>query len=305
MISVILCTYNRAASLAVVLEDLGRQAVSAGLDWELVVVDNNSRDDTRAVVGEFAARAPMPVRYLFEPRQGKSRALNTGIAEARNEYLALTDDDVRIGPGWVQAMADAFQRHGCDIVAGRIRAAWGAPPPNWYVTDGPFGLMDVIVRFDLGEQAIPTKRPPYGANMGLRRSRVLAAGGFREDLGPRGDALTRAEDTELCVRLMDAGAACQYVPEVVLDHPVEPHRATKDYILRWYYHYGKSQFVRDPAPAGASYLFGVPRYLWRMVVENGLRWATALDPQRRFFYKLQTYQTAGSSVQSYVLSRRA
>jgi glucosyl-dolichyl phosphate glucuronosyltransferase len=297
MLSVILCTYNRARTLELVLEDLSRQSVPYGLTWELIVVDNNSKDETRAVVEAFVKRAPMPTRYLFEPRQGKSFALNTGIERAEYEFLALTDDDVRIEADWVRAMAEAFGKYACDIVAGRIRAAWGRTPPDWYVTAGPHSLMAVIVSFELGPEAMAVKQPPFGANMGLRRSMVIAAGGFRVDLGPRGDELTRAEDTELGTRLIERGAVCHYVPEVVVDHPVEPHRTEKSYVLRWYYDHGRSRISREGVPAGARRVFGIPIYIIRMIMENGLRWLTSLHPRRRFYYKLETYLALGASVQ--------
>ena len=299
MLSAIICTYNRAKSLGVVLEDLSCQSVPPGFRWELIVVDNNSNDETRAVVEAYAKLAPMPVRYVFESRQGKSYALNLGIDAAEFELLAFTDDDVRIGRDWVHTMATAFDKYDCDIVAGRIRAAWASPPPAWYVTDGPYTLMEVIVSFELGPVAHTTSRLPYGANMGLRKSRVLAVGGFRVDLGPRGNALTRCEDTELGARLLEAGAKCQYVPDVIVDHPVEPHRATRSYVLRWYYYHGKTLVARVGIPAGARRVFGIPLYMVRSVAQNCVRWFAAMDRRRRFFYKLQTYLALGATVECY------
>jgi cellulose synthase/poly-beta-1,6-N-acetylglucosamine synthase-like glycosyltransferase len=80
-----------------VLEDLSCQSVPPDFKWELIVVDNNSNDETRTVVEACSKLAPMPVRYIFESRQGKSYALNTGIEATEFELLAFTDDDVRIG----------------------------------------------------------------------------------------------------------------------------------------------------------------------------------------------------------------
>src|SRR5437016_4174780 len=102
-ISVIVPTYNRAASLRVTLQGLLSQVLPADLSWELLVVNNNSDDETCEVTRMFAATASVPVRYVFEQRQGRSSALNAGIAAAIGEIIALTDDDVRGHGVWLQA----------------------------------------------------------------------------------------------------------------------------------------------------------------------------------------------------------
>src|SRR5579863_630372 len=93
-ISVIICTYNRCDSLRRTLESLGQAAGLADLEWELLVIDNNSTDATRAVVEEFTLTPQLDVRCLTEKRRGKSYALNTGIAAATGGVLAFLDDDI-------------------------------------------------------------------------------------------------------------------------------------------------------------------------------------------------------------------
>lgn len=93
MISVILCTYNRAESLRDTLRILAAQRLPHGVPCELLVVDNNSSDRTRHVVEETQAAFPWPLRYLFESRQGKTYAMNHGVRESRGDVIVLTDDD--------------------------------------------------------------------------------------------------------------------------------------------------------------------------------------------------------------------
>ena len=93
-VSVIVCTYNRCGTLAATLESAAALRIPAGVSWELLVVDNNSTDGTREVVLGFAGR--LPVRYLYEPRQGKTLALNRALAEAQGDLLLFTDDDVQL-----------------------------------------------------------------------------------------------------------------------------------------------------------------------------------------------------------------
>lgn len=99
-ITVILCTYNRCRSLAKALESVAASQVPASVDWEVLVVDNNSGDQTRQVVENFSTRSPDRFRYLFEPKPGKSHALNSGIRESSGENLVFMDDDVTVEPTW-------------------------------------------------------------------------------------------------------------------------------------------------------------------------------------------------------------
>src|SRR5579863_10079992 len=103
-ISVILCTYNRCDDLTQALAGLAASRMPQSVDWEVLVVDNNSKDRTRSVVEEFSSVYPR-FRYLFEGQQGLSNARNAGIAAARGRVLAFTDDDVIIDPGWLLNLA--------------------------------------------------------------------------------------------------------------------------------------------------------------------------------------------------------
>src|ERR1700730_5420887 len=105
-VSVIICTYNRAESLRRTLAALQSQRTAPGLTWELVLVDNNSNDRTREVVEAFKASSDISTVYVFEGRQGKSIAQNTGLDVAVGELLAFTDDDCRPEPTWIQDVVD-------------------------------------------------------------------------------------------------------------------------------------------------------------------------------------------------------
>jgi len=100
-LSVILRTYNRADSLRKALEAFSRLVVPPSLNWELLLVDNNSKDHTHEVTDEFAKSSQFTVRYVFAKAQGRSNALNTGIAAAQGDVLAFTDDDVLLHPDWL------------------------------------------------------------------------------------------------------------------------------------------------------------------------------------------------------------
>src|SRR5690348_15393918 len=103
--TVLICTYNRADLLGETLDSIARSRVdpSAALRWNVIVVDNNSKDDTRAVVESRIAAYPVELIYLFEPKQGKSNALNTGLAATPATLIVFTDDDVRVDQRWLEA----------------------------------------------------------------------------------------------------------------------------------------------------------------------------------------------------------
>jgi glucosyl-dolichyl phosphate glucuronosyltransferase len=103
-VTVVICTYNRCKSLAKTLKSVAVSELPESVEWEVLVVDNNSKDQTRAVVEEFCQRYPKRFRYLFEPQQGKSQALSASIRAAHGEILAFTDDDVIVEPAWLSSL---------------------------------------------------------------------------------------------------------------------------------------------------------------------------------------------------------
>ena len=170
-ITVILCTYNRYESLAKALDSLAALVVPETVEWNVLVVDNNSSDGTRAIVERFCQRYPSRFHYLFEPRQGKSYALNAGIHEASGEVLAFVDDDVIVEATWLQNLTSPLQNTDWAGSGGRILPGRPFSPPRWLAVSGPYAMGGVLcAHFDLGDEAKELDRPPYGTNMAIRKS---------------------------------------------------------------------------------------------------------------------------------------
>jgi len=291
-LSVVLCTFNRAETLRTALGSFAELHVPAGLTWELLVLDNNSTDHTRQVAEAAAAR--LPLRYLGAPRQGKSFALNAGIAEASGEVIAFTDDDATVDPEWLAALWRAFEQHDCIGVGGRIVPVWTSPKPRWYCETGPYRQMaGVIVRYEHGDAVREVEMLPFGANMAFRRTAFTTYGFFDTTLGPVGTRLVPGEDTEFCGRVRAGGGAILYVPDAIVYHPVEEARVRKSYFQGWYYRHGKIDVRLEPPPPGAIRWFGVPRYLFRDLLGELLRWVTAVDSRQRFYHKLACWRRLG------------
>src|SRR5215470_9269024 len=134
-ISVVLATYNRAASLRAALNSFSKLVIPADLDWELLVVDNNSTDRTRTVIEEFQRDSGLQVAYLFEGQQGRSFALNAGIKRAKGGVIAFTDDDISLHPQWLANLHDVFVETRCSAAAGRVIPVWNHPKPDWLEMD--------------------------------------------------------------------------------------------------------------------------------------------------------------------------
>src|SRR5208283_599657 len=105
--SVIICTYNRSGLLKDSVLSVQNQDFLP-YQYEIIVVDNNSIDDTKSVVTELSTDSPVKVKYVFEGRQGLSFARNTGIANAEGEIIAFTDDDIDADKSWLKEIVHAF-----------------------------------------------------------------------------------------------------------------------------------------------------------------------------------------------------
>jgi glycosyltransferase involved in cell wall biosynthesis len=298
-IAVILCTYNRGRSLAKTLDSLAASEPSDSIDWEVLVVDNNSTDGTREVAQDFCRRFPGRFRYLFEPKPGKSYALNAGIREASGEVLAFVDDDVTVAAQWLQNLTRALHTGEWAGAGGRIVLQWPSSLPSWLSIEGPYSR-HCFPGFDKVPETEALDGPPFGANMAFRREMFDKYGVFRTDLGPSaaGDIPPHSEDTEFGRRLIAAGEPLRYEPTAIVYHPVSEKRINKDYFLKWRFDLGRANIrVFGPRPGTKWFLAGIPLYLLRGSAKWATRWMFAMKPSRRFFYKVTTWEKIGEIVE--------
>jgi glucosyl-dolichyl phosphate glucuronosyltransferase len=269
MISVIIATRDRAPLLKGTLDAL-RNQVSPGCPVEVLVVDNGSIDDTRAVVEAAHRDSTIPVIYLSESRPGKSHALNAAVAHARGDLLAFTDDDVLPSRSWLAAYARAFGETGADYAAGRILPLWEVTPPRW-LAPAQYGVLAVC---DGGTRrlilaGVHDEVMPIGANMAVRRHVLDSVGGWNPDLGKLKNTLRTGEDHEFALKLAAAGFAGVYEPEACALHRVPAERLRLDYFFRWCYSNGRIEAgLEREYPSTTNYLLRVPRYLWRRVATD-------------------------------------
>lgn len=304
-ITVILCTHNRCQRLAIALESVAASELPAFVEWEVLVVDNNSHDQTREVVQAFCQRYPGRFRYLFETQPGKSYALNRGVREALGEILAFMDDDVIVEPTWLRNLTAALQDGEWVGAGGRILPERAFTPPRWLSLNGPFAMGGVLALFELGETPGKLEVPPFGTNMAFHKKLFEKYGGFRTDLGPTPGSEIRSEDTEFGFRALEAGEHLRYEPSAVVYHHVPQHRLRKEYFLRWRFDFGRAKIrVKETRPD----VWGIPRdcisisnRLLRILPRKTMRWLLTSDPQERFYNKCSVFVTFGEIVE--ILSR--
>jgi glycosyltransferase involved in cell wall biosynthesis len=286
-VSVLIATYNHADILHGALDALARQETSQGLAWEVVVVDNNSRDHTRRVIEEMTARIPAPVTYVFEGMQGKSFAVNTGIRAVSGEVVCLTDDDCRPAPSWIQRSVEALGKWEADAVGGRILPAWAYEPPDWLARDSHLRMMlslleDVDLReVELGLWERGHGFRVWGANLSVRRTVFNSVGGFDTSRGPLGDKRYMGDDAEFVRRLVTAGRKVVFDPGLVVAHYVPPERMGKGYFRKYAFDRGEGA-TRVAGAKRTRHVLGIRPYLVKHLLADGARWLRALarrDPE--------------------------
>ena len=241
LVSVVVCTRNRAAQLGACLD---RLAALTFPHLEILIVDNAPTDDsTRQAVAAMTSVDPR-FRYVVEPRPGLSCARNKGLAEARGTYLAYTDDDVAVDAGWVEGLLKGFGSAadvGCVTglvataeISGAAEEYFDARAASWSTRCEP-------QRFDLDGSAPPDALYPYspgifgtGANLAFDRALLVELGGFDEALGA-GTRTRGGEDLDIFVRVLRAGRALVYEPAALVWHH---HRADREALLSQMFGYG-------------------------------------------------------------------
>ena len=243
-LSLIIATYNRAEQLMVTLSSVAAQSKSSA-QWECIVVDNNSGDNTKARVEEFIAKHPkLNILYHFESKQGLSHARNAGIERAKGDIIAFIDDDERIVPDFIDAYIKLFDSHPKAMAAGgKIIAEYPTGRPRWM---SHYAERPIANPMDFGDyvRTFPKGRIPGGGNMAMRREVFDKIGVFNTSLGRTGKRLIGGEESDLFERIAKVGMECYYTPRAVMYHIIPAEKLTDTYFERLCYNTGISQLTR-------------------------------------------------------------
>lgn len=232
-ISVIIPTFNRSEKLVLVLEALNRQSLLPQ-NFEVLIVDNNSSDNTRNAVATFIKKYPhLNILYLFERQGGLSFARNCGVQQSQSDIITFLDDDAVPHTDLLQTILSSYEDTSVGCVGGKIVPSFpkDVKLPNWLtaIFNGYFS------GFDLGTNQVKelTEKDsfPYGANISFRKKAIISAGLFNPRLGRCGKNLISGEEVEMCMRIYHMGWKILYNPHAVVKHLISPTRLKREYFL--------------------------------------------------------------------------
>jgi glucosyl-dolichyl phosphate glucuronosyltransferase len=279
-LTVIIPTYNRAKLLGRTLNSVGQAAVPAGLEIEVIVVNNNSSDETESVVREWEKRfSHFGLKYLFEKEQGRSSAVNAGINQADGDLLAMIDDDIQIQPDWFREIAGIFTKRWdeIDFVGGKVLPIWEIEPPKWVIS-----IKDVGVCWrDYGEKEwwYDQNSPILTGGHAVLKAEVFKEVGlYAKELGVKKKNLASCEDDVMFDKLLEAGKRGIYSPKLVVNHFVSAHRLSKNYYRQWHFGAGMSWNLveKNYKPYSGAKILQVPRYMYREAAKSILKKIRAL-----------------------------
>jgi glycosyltransferase involved in cell wall biosynthesis len=233
--SLIVCTRNRAESLDRLLHCFLAVNLPDAADWEFLIVNNGSTDDTEAVVARFAGQ--MPLRCINEPKAGLSNARNRGLEEARGDYIIWTDDDVVPHEDFLPAYLRAFKANPDAVVfGGKILPVLEAPVSELFRRN-LHNLRYLVAHRDFGEVPIPLSleddRIPYGANYAVR-TKEQREHRYDPNLGVAPGRRLGGEEVAVVMDLFEHGYTGVWVPGAKVDHMISVARQHEDYVSEFY-----------------------------------------------------------------------
>lgn len=279
MLSIILCTYNRDKYIYNVLQSIADNDFPKS-DYEVVLVNNNSTDNTEAECRRFQADNPeVRFRYLAETNQGLSHARNCGIRNAQGEVLVYVDDDARVNKAYLRTYADFFLRHPeADAAGGPILPVYETEEPSWM---SHYTRQLVTGKLYLGdaEREFPQGSYPGGGNAAYRKRVFDAVGLFNVELGRKGNSLIGAEEKDLFDKMTSRHIRFFYLPTAILYHIIPAKKLTQDYFDRLTYGIGVSERFRTQQISRKKYR--------RRLLQEAVKWGGTLALWCGFAVRLQ------------------
>lgn len=230
LISIVLCTYNNADSLEETLNQLANLHQREHNLTEIIIVDNNSPDHTATIALAYANNSSQ-FHYYFEPKQGLSHARNTGLQNARGEYILFTDDDAEIPANWIDEYINTIHSLSPDCLYSKINIIWDKPKPWWFISE----YTACFVGLDYGDTVLEITdihREFYGKNFCVRKSILVDLGGFDPNLGRQGTKLAAGEETLLYRKMIWSGKKVIYFPSAGVGHRLKEREYTSENIKK-------------------------------------------------------------------------
>jgi glycosyltransferase involved in cell wall biosynthesis len=237
-ITCVICTYRRPDVIAGAIQSVVTQTLPPDA-YDIIVVDNDSQDQTATIVQQFLDAGVPNLRYYVEPQRGLSHSRNCGLYHARSDIIAFLDDDAEADSGWLASLCDVYDQDP-DIwaVGGAVDPIWSCPPPAWLTPN----LWRSLSLLDWGAEVRKLQWPEriIGTNCSFRRVVFTDIGLFDVNLGRQGSALLSSEDTEIQQRIHRLGKYVYYSPYARVAHHVPQTRLTLSYFWKRFYGQGRT-----------------------------------------------------------------
>ena len=253
MLSVLICTYNREKYIGNLLESIAANDLDKS-KYEIVLVDNNCTDNTKAVCDAFVANhADTDFHYFMETEQGLSAARNKAIKEAKGDILVYVDDDALVDTWYLTTIYDYMTAHPeISAVGGPIIPLYETEEPKW-MTRFTKELLCGYLYFGDKERPFPGERYPGGGNAAYRAEVFKQVGLFNTALGRKGNNLMGAEEKDIFDKMKSQGMRFMYLPNMILHHIIPQKKLERDYFDRLTFQIGQSERARTKAISSAKY----------------------------------------------------
>ena len=259
LLSIAVCTYNRADRLPCLIQALRFQ--KCPVPFEIIVIDNNSTDNTLQVLKKLMSFSGATLRYIKEIRQGIVHARNCAIEHTKNSsYLAFIDDDELPGPDWLKAAADALHREGAECVGGEIQVSLpSGQRPHWLEEE----LLGFLGEKKQGAEAFwiaSRSTPIWSGNIAYRTS--VFAKGLRFDVryNREGNGIGGGEDAIMFEEMLRMGTRIRYSPDMMVEHFVEEWKLRRSYFLKLHFLAGR-KFGQCAADDYKKTIMGIPPFM--------------------------------------------
>lgn len=238
-ISVVVPTYNRSEKLPLALNSMLEQDMDPST-YEILVIDNNSTDDTKQAAHQAMSSAACKWRYIMEPKQGVHHARNRGILAAQGEVVIIGDDDIIAEPQWLSSIAAEFAEHpATGIVGGKVLPIWSAEPEAWIYDYGTPQVHPLFAILDYGDERFPVEDAyVFANNFAIRREVALEIGGSYPCTFPsRLKHLSGTGENAMIDNTRALGYDVVYLPNAIVHHHADASRITLEYFIdrheRW------------------------------------------------------------------------
>ncbi len=223
-VTIVICTYNRSNLLRFSLQSLTEQCTPADR-FNVLIVDNNSTDNTPGVIKEYVSNYPN-FYSVVEEKQGLSHARNRAITESKTEWLTYFDDDAKAFPDFVENILETIQKYDYHIIAGKINDWFLEERPNWYHDLHDSKKKDDVIQ-ELGKDQFA-----IGCNMTVCKEVFKNVGEFDPELGMNGEHEFYGEEILIQVKARKQGFVIGFNPKIQIYHLVRPEKLS----VQWHLH---------------------------------------------------------------------